>query len=127
MKAQPFEANVRYQPEAATIDLQGEINASAESAMLDAYQRAEARNPTTIVLNFSQTTYINSTGIALIVSLLAQARKNHRRLVVYGLSDHYVEIFNITRLADFMKIFPDESSALDQAGGNERRQNGQAG
>lgn len=116
MKPQPFEANVRFQSEAATIDLQGEINAFAETVLLEAYQRAEAQNPATIILNFNQVTYINSTGIALIVGLLAQARKSHRRLVVYGLSDHYVEIFNITRLADFMKIFPDETSALEQTG-----------
>jgi anti-anti-sigma factor len=112
MKAQPFEANVRFLSGAAIIDLQGEVNASAETALLQAYQRAEVENPVTIVLNFNQVTYINSTGIAVIVGLLAQARKSRRRLVVYGLSDHYVEIFNITRLVDFMSIFPDESSAL---------------
>ena len=46
------------------------------------------------------------------VELLAQARKTHKRLVVYGLSDHYLEIFQITRLADFMDIFEDETRAL---------------
>jgi anti-sigma B factor antagonist len=112
MKSQPFEAGVRYQPKAAVIDLQGEINSFAEKGLLRAYQQAETRDPFTIVLNFTQVTYMNSTGIALIVGLLAQARKNHRRLVVYGLSDHYVEIFNITRLADYLCVFPDESSAL---------------
>jgi anti-anti-sigma factor len=112
MKSQPFEANVRFQPEAATIDLQGEINAFAEAALTAAYERAETQDPAVVVLNFNQVTYINSTGIALIVGLLAQARKNRRTLLVVGLSDHYVEIFKITRLADFMSIFPDETSAL---------------
>jgi anti-anti-sigma factor len=65
-----------------------------------------------ILLNFSDVDYINSTGIALIVGLLAQARKSHRKLVVYGLSDHYVQIFQITRLSDFMDIYQDELSAL---------------
>jgi anti-sigma B factor antagonist len=114
MKAQPFEANVRFLSGAAIIDLQGELNAIAEAALLQAYQRAEVENPATLVLNFNQVTYINSTGIAVIVGLLAQARKNHRRLAAFGLSDHYVEIFNITRLVDFMNIFPDETSALER-------------
>ena len=56
--------------------------------------------------------YINSTGIALIVGVLAQARKAGCRLLTTGLSSHYVEIFHITRLADFMSIYPDEASAL---------------
>jgi anti-anti-sigma factor len=64
-------------------------------------------------LNFSDVSYINSTGIALIVGLLAQARKTHNKLAVFGLSEHYVRIFKITRLADFMSIYPDEKTALE--------------
>jgi anti-anti-sigma factor len=65
-----------------------------------------------VLLNFSNVEYINSTGIALIVGVLAQARKAHLSLLTYGLSEHYREIFEITRLADFMHIYPDEASAL---------------
>jgi anti-anti-sigma regulatory factor len=43
---------------------------------------------------------------------LARARKSKQQLLICGLSDHYAEIFQITRLADFMRIFPDEASAL---------------
>lgn len=114
MKSQPFEAIVRFQSKTATIDLHGEINAFAEANLLAAYQQAELQDVETVILNFHEVSYINSTGIALIVSLLAQARKSHRRLVVVSLSDHYVEIFEITRLADFMNIFPDEASALNE-------------
>jgi anti-anti-sigma factor len=55
-----------------------------------------------VLLNFSGVEYINSTGIALIVGVLAQVRKAKRHLSTFGLSDHYTEIFQITRLADFM-------------------------
>jgi len=96
-----LQANVRHQPGIAIIDLHGEIDASAESVLNTAYNEAESQEADSILLNFSDVQYINSTGIALIVSLLA-----------CGLSDHYVEIFKITRLADFMSVFPDEASAL---------------
>ncbi len=112
-----FMAQVRGQPELAlaAIDLSGEINAFAEEALNRAYDEAETLSPATIVLNFSSVTYMNSTGIALIVGLLARARKAHRSLSVWGLSDHYLEIFQITRLADFMRIYPDETSAMQAA------------
>ena len=103
---------VRQEAGVAIIDLHGEINGLAEEALNAAYAKAESQDPDTILLNFSGVDYINSTGIALIVGLLARARKSHRRLLTCGLSDHYVEIFQITRLADFMRIFPDEESAL---------------
>jgi anti-anti-sigma factor len=115
MAARTLEANVRQLTGVAIIDLHGEINAFAEGALNAAFADATGRNPSAIVINFGDVDYINSTGIALIVGLLAQARKTGRRLLTYGLSEHYVEIFQITRLSDFMKIFPDESSAVASA------------
>jgi anti-anti-sigma factor len=112
MTAQSFSAQVRNENQRVVIDLQGEINAQADDALNQVYAEANKHTPEVIVLNFSSVDYINSTGIALIVGLLAQARKDHRRLVVYGLSDHYLQIFQITRLSDFMDIFQDENSAL---------------
>lgn len=114
MSAKQLDVNVRHQPSAAIIDLHGEINAFAEQSLQAAYADAEARSPEVILLNFSDVDYINSTGIALIVSLLARARATHRRLIACGLSEHYVEIFNITRLADFMSVYPSEAAALSE-------------
>lgn len=112
MPAKSLEAQVRRLPRVSIIDLRGEIDAFAEEALNAAYAEAESGEVDTILLNFSRVDYINSTGIALIVSLLTRARKAKRRLLAYGLSEHYVEIFRITRLVDFMGIFPDEASAL---------------
>ncbi len=112
MSESTFSARVKEKNLMMVIDLKGDINASAEQAFYQAYSEAEGNNTETIALNFSEVENINSTGIALIVGLLAQARKSHKRLVVYGLSDHYVHIFQITRLADFMDIFEDEPKAL---------------
>ena len=110
-----FEAAVRYHNGAAIIDLFGEINAFAEQGINDAYSEAESKEISTIILNFDEVVYINSTGIALIVGLLAKTRQNHKQLVTYGLSDHYLEIFHITRLTDFMTIAPDEATALAES------------
>jgi anti-anti-sigma factor len=112
MAVRQFEANVRNEPGVAIIDLFGEINSFTEEALNAAYSEAERSEPNAIILNFTSVDYINSTGIALIVGLLAKARKVRRRLVVYGLSDHYLEIFQITRLADFMNIYSNEHEAL---------------
>jgi anti-sigma B factor antagonist len=115
MAVRYLEVGVRREPGGAVLDLRGEINGFAEEALDAAYAEAEALDPETILLNFEGVDYINSTGIALIVGLLARARAMKRRLVAYGLSEHYVEIFNITRLSDFVSVFPDEESALSGA------------
>ncbi len=115
MPAKQLEANVCRKDGTGVIDLRGEINGFAEEAMNAAYAEAEASDPEVILLNFEDVDYINSTGIALIVGLLAKARAARRRMLAYGLSDHYVEIFNITRLSDFMNVFEDEESAMAKA------------
>jgi anti-anti-sigma factor len=107
-----FEATVRRRPGLAVVDMQGEINSAAEQRLASAYAEAVEDNPATVVLNFGRVGYINSTGIALIVGILARARKERRAIVAYGLSEHYQEIFEITRLSDFMRMFPDEESAI---------------
>lgn len=111
MNQHQLEVAVRFLPGVAVVDLVGEINASGEAALNAAYAEAAGVGPQPVLLNFAKVTYMNSTGIALIVGLLAQARKTNRRLLVCGLSEHYREIFQITRLSDFMSIFPDEVSA----------------
>ncbi len=112
MAANPLEAQVREMNGISIIDLRGEINAGAEETLSRAYTLATGPNARSVLLNFAGVDYINSTGIALIVGLLAQARKSGRRLLTSGLSEHYVEIFKITRLADFMSIYPDETTAI---------------
>lgn len=116
-----IEATVRTANGMAIIDLDGEINAFAESALVAAYLEASEIQPGAVALNFSRVDYINSTGIALIVSLLARARKDKRRVTAFGLSDHYAEIFEITRLSDFMQIVPDEATARQGTAEEERK------
>ena len=115
MAVEHLEASVRPEPAGAVLDLRGEINGFGQEALDAAYAEAEAKDPEAIILNFEEVDYINSTGIALIVAQLAKARASKRRLLAYGLSDHYVEIFNITRLSDFVGVYPDEESALSEA------------
>src|SRR5258708_17517902 len=116
MPTRKFEAALRepmlHLKNAVIIDLHGEINGTVEATLTSAYEQAETHDTASIILNFTDVDYINSTGIALIVGLLARARKAHRTLTVYGLSEHYTEIFNITRLADFMHIYQDEQSLI---------------
>ena len=118
MPARKFEAAVRRVPGGdgpsaiAIIDLHGEIDLSAADTLNAAYAQASSQNPAAALLNFDDVDYINSTGIALIVGLLGKSRRADLRLMVCGLSEHYMEIFRITRLAEFMSVFPDEASAL---------------
>ena len=90
MAVRHLEVEVRQESGAAVLDMRGEINGFAQETLNAAYAEAAAKHPEVILLNFAVVDYINSTGIALIVGLLAMARASRRRLLACNLSDHYV-------------------------------------
>jgi anti-anti-sigma factor len=115
MTTSELQASVRERDGVSLIDLTGDVNGGAEKALNDAYAEATSGGAGSVVLNFESAEYINSTGIALIVGLLAEARKSGVEVKAFGLSDHYREIFEITRLADFMTIADNEERAVSGA------------
>ena len=116
MNLQALSARVRTKDGVAIVELSGDVDGAAESALKAGYREAVATGATTVLLDFGAVGYINSTGIALIVGVLAEARREKRKVVACGLTGHYREIFQVTRLSDFMPIFADEQEALAGAG-----------
>jgi anti-anti-sigma factor len=106
MATAELEARVREEDGQAVIELAGDIDRDAEAALNTAYDRVQHAG--SVVLDFAGVSYINSTGIAVIVGLLARARRGGQTLAARGLSDHYRSIFEITRLSDFMTILDGE-------------------
>jgi anti-anti-sigma factor len=106
-----FEATVRTEDGTAVVDMSGLLDRSAETTLTTAFGEALDAGGA-IALNFGEVTYINSTGIALVVGALARARAAGRAVRAFGLTEHYREIFTITRLSDFMGIYDDESAAV---------------
>jgi anti-sigma B factor antagonist len=107
-------ATVTAQGALAVISLTGEVDGTAGAVLSAAYDEAVASGRSAVLLDFGAVGYINSTGIALIVSVLARARAEGRRVLASGLSDHYRHIFDITRLSDFIQIFANVESAAKE-------------
>ncbi len=98
------------------IDITGDITAQSEDVLMDAYHRASENDARAIVLNFTGLDYMNSGGIGLLVTVLVRAQRLSQRVLAYGLSDHYREIFELTRLDEAVAIHDTEEDALAAAG-----------
>lgn len=94
------------------IDIQGDLSANAENALMEAYAQASNATTLVIILNFTGLTYMNSSGIGLIVKLLIHSNRRHQKLLCYGLSEHYQHIFTLTRLSEVLKTYATENEAL---------------
>jgi anti-sigma B factor antagonist len=102
---------------AAVVDIEGQITAACEPVLMSAYE--EAGSAERLVLNFAGLEYMNSGGIGMLVTLLVRANRSRQQLAACGLSGHYREIFELTRLDEAITIYDDEASAL--AGGSSAR------
>jgi anti-sigma B factor antagonist len=96
----------------SVIDIKGEVTGFAENNLMDAYTQATNGQTKAIVLNFSGLDYMNSSGIGLLVTLLIRAQRQKQHLHAYGLSEHYRNIFKLTRLNEAIQVFDDENQAV---------------
>jgi anti-sigma B factor antagonist len=99
---------------AAILRVHGDITGTSEGPLMDAYGRMTP-GTRSIVLDFSQLEYMNSGGIGLLVTLLVRAQRAGQGLHAIGLSDHYRQILELTRLDEAIGIHDDESAALAAA------------
>ena len=102
---------------AAVIDIKGDVTAASEPVLMSAYAEAAAQGARRLVLNFGGLEYMNSGGIGMLVTLLVRTNRQDQQLAAFGLSHHYREIFELTRLDEAIGIYDNEQSALaDPAG-----------
>jgi anti-sigma B factor antagonist len=104
-------ARVEPGDELSRIVLSGRLDRDGEAVLGEAYAAAAAAGTPAVEVDFGDVDYINSTGIALVVRLLADARRDGRPVQARGLTEHYREIFRITRLSDLMTIMDEGDAA----------------
>ena len=113
MNTIPLATSVRQaNNDVAVVDINGEVTGFAESILTDAYNQACSGSVRAVVLNFSGLEYMNSSGIGLLVTLLIRAQRQKQLLLACGLSEHYRQIFELTRLNEAIGIFESESEAM---------------
>jgi anti-sigma B factor antagonist len=110
MDDRAFGAKVEDIPDEVRVRMRGDLDSRAYETLSSAYAQVHALGPRRLTLDFADVGYINSTGIALVVRLLADARRDGRVVRAVGLTPHYREIFRITRLSDFMDIIEGDAA-----------------
>jgi anti-sigma B factor antagonist len=97
------------------IDIQGDITGASEEVLMATYEEASQNGTKSIILNFSDLDYMNSSGIGLLVTMLIRVQRHKQSLLAYGLSEHYQQIFELTRLNEAIGIYENEAAATAAA------------
>ena len=86
------------------LDIEGDITAFSEPFLNDAYKNANDEGAAKILLKVGSDAYINSGGIAVLIQVLAQTKRNNQTIGITGLSDHFQKIFKMVGITKFATI-----------------------
>jgi anti-sigma B factor antagonist len=113
MTSQALAMNVRkIDGGISVIDIKGDVTGASEDELSAAFDEASPKGINRIVFNFENLEYMNSGGIGLLVTLLVRANRQGQKICAYGLTDHYKQIFELTRLDEAISIYDSEGEAI---------------
>jgi len=100
--------NVHEDNDLATIEVLGDLTASAEKAIGTAYQKACGYNAKNILIKFDGKSRINSAGIAIVINMVIESQEKGCKIFIAGVSKHFQKIFELVGLTKYTKIVESE-------------------
>jgi anti-sigma B factor antagonist len=92
--------------------LEGEIDLHRSPQIRETIEPLLARKAPRVLMDFSKVTYIDSSGLAVMIETLQRVQAYGGKLAMFGLRESVSAIFQIARLDQIFRIFPDEAAAL---------------
>jgi len=86
---------------------------NAQEIKREVYEEAFEKGFKKVILDFSKTKYIDSTGLGIMVALHKQALMNAGAVVFLNLDGNIKNLLKMTALDRVLNIFDDEKEALE--------------
>jgi anti-anti-sigma factor len=94
-------------------NIRGDLTSFSEPFLSEAYQNANTQGADKILLKIDKEAYINSGGIAVLIQILAQTKRNNQDIGITGVSDHFKKIFSMVGITKFADIHESVENALE--------------
>ncbi|MEO7143277.1 MAG: STAS domain-containing protein [Bryobacteraceae bacterium] len=105
--------NTRQVGDVTVIDAAGRITlGEGASTFRDAIRDLVAKGHKKILLNLSDVSYIDSSGIGELVSGFTTVTNQHGQLKLVGLAKRVKDLLQITKLYTVFEVFEDEAAAV---------------
>lgn len=106
-----MEIAVRREPGLVIVDLAGEIDVNAISRVRDTLGDLTKAVSPQILVNLSRATYIDSSGLGILMAARKDTLQGGGRFVLCGMTKGVRMVFELTRLDKFFEICDDEAQA----------------
>jgi anti-sigma B factor antagonist len=109
-----MKVEVRSQNDITIIDCTGDVDLYSSPPLREALLEKISLGSTSVLLNMTGVSYMDSSGIATLVEALQLSRKTKTRFGLYGLRSNARSVLELARLHKVFNIFEDEPEALDR-------------
>ncbi|MBU2102811.1 MAG: STAS domain-containing protein [Candidatus Omnitrophota bacterium] len=92
--------------------INGEVNITTSPELRKAFEKIIHDNQKKIIIDFTQVTYIDSSGLATLIEMLQRLRKIGGSLRLANMSQKVKNVFEITKLAKLFEIADTREAAL---------------
>lgn len=110
--SKPNEISTRLKGEVSVVDIRGDVTALATQPIEEAYRGVTAAGAKKILLVFAPDCYINSGGIAVLIGVLGEAKRQGQVVGMTGLTPHFQKVFSMVGLTKYAQIHRSEQDAL---------------
>ena len=104
--------SIIHKVDIAVIGITGDVTATSNKAIADAYNSDKVLDSPKILLKFDNDCYINSDGLVAIIDIAVEGYKRGQRINACGLSDHFQKIFHMVGLTRFIHVFSSQEDAI---------------
>lgn len=103
----------RYLGDIAIVNCIGRIVLGDESAALRQHVKELLAESPNVVLNLAQVTYVDSSGVGVLMSLYTSARSGYGSIKLANLTTRVRDLLQITKLATVFEVFdsPEDAAA----------------
>jgi anti-sigma B factor antagonist len=111
----PKEMNLNYkkQKDNLIVYLTGSLDTKVSRDLEEDFEQILSSNPNmNIILNMKNLKSISSTGLKIIVSLRSALQQDNLKLKICNMGKSVREVFELTKVIQFFKVFEDEESAI---------------
>ena len=94
------------------LPLEGEIDLHISPAISASLQAMVKKKPKTLVVDLSRVSYIDSSGLAALIEAMQNVQEYGGKFALVGLQETVRAIFEIARLDQIFRIYPNVKAAL---------------
>jgi anti-sigma B factor antagonist len=95
----------------SVLTLEGEIDLHVSPRISEKLKSMLAQKPKQLVVDLSRVTYVDSSSLAVLIEAMQNVEKYGGKFAIVGIQETVRSIFEIARLDQIFRIFPDLDAA----------------